>query len=90
MRICPPSRKFKKQFLELTNLALGDLSTRQMQRHYLNFYGNLMKLQDRYLVRVLDTLEALGLHDDTLIIRLGSWRDGSRSWRTASEEFQLL
>src|SRR5439155_13645794 len=59
----------QQQFLDITNLGLGQLSTRRMQRHYLNFYGNLMKLQDRYLVRVLDTLEALGLRDNTLIIR---------------------
>jgi len=59
----------QQQFLDITNLGLGQLSTRRMQRHYLNFYGNLIKLQDRYLVRVLDTLEALGLRDNTLIIR---------------------
>ena len=29
-----------------------------MKRNYLNFYGNLMKASDAYLVKMLDTLEA--------------------------------
>ena len=28
-----------------------------MKRNYLNFYGNLMKASDAYLVKVLDTLD---------------------------------
>ncbi len=40
-----------------------------MKRDYLNFYGNLMKSSDAYLVKVLDTLERTGLLDDTLVIR---------------------
>jgi arylsulfatase A-like enzyme len=40
-----------------------------MQRNYLNFYGNLMKSSDDYLVDVLNTLEATKLLEDTLVIR---------------------
>jgi arylsulfatase A-like enzyme len=40
-----------------------------MQLNYLNFYGNLMKSSDAYLVLVLDTLLSLGLTDDTMIVR---------------------
>jgi choline-sulfatase len=40
-----------------------------MQRKYLNFYGNLMRSSDDYLVQVLDALDANGLTDDTLVIR---------------------
>ena len=57
------------QFLEIFNAGSGKLSTPQMQRSYLNFYGNLMKSSDDYLVNVLDTLEATGLLENTLIIR---------------------
>src|SRR5207244_4217811 len=42
--------------------------TPQMKRNYLNFYGNLMRVSDAYLVKILDTLEALGLLDNTLVI----------------------
>lgn len=48
---------------------LGRLGTYQEKRNYLNFYGNLMKLQDSYLVDVLDALQAQNLLDDTLVIR---------------------
>ena len=58
----------QQQFLNLFNLT-GALSDDEMRREYLNFYGNLMKASDDYLVRVLDTLEATGLMDDTVVIR---------------------
>ena len=58
----------QRQFLRLFNLT-GRLSTDDMKRNYLNFYGNLMKASDAYLVNVLDALEATGLLDDTLVIR---------------------
>ncbi len=38
-------------------------------RNYLNFYGNLMRSSDSYLVNVLDKLEETGLFEDTLIVR---------------------
>jgi arylsulfatase A-like enzyme len=40
-----------------------------MKRDYLNFYGNLMKESDAYLVQILDTLETQGLLDKTLVIQ---------------------
>jgi arylsulfatase A-like enzyme len=49
--------------------ATGVLDTTEKKRSYLNFYGNLMKASDAYLVDVLDALEAQGLHDDTVVIR---------------------
>ena len=57
------------QFLALSIAGLGALNTPQEQQNYLNFYGNLMKASDNYLVQMLDTLEALNLLEDTLIIR---------------------
>ncbi len=49
--------------------GLGVLDTPEKKRNYLNFYGNLMKASDNYLVQVLDLLEQQNLIDDTLIIR---------------------
>jgi arylsulfatase A-like enzyme len=49
--------------------GLGPLPDDQMKRDYLNFYGNLLKASDTYLVQILDTLEAQGLLDNTLIIQ---------------------
>src|SRR5579859_663946 len=58
----------QQQFLTLTNLGLGHL-TKQQQINYINFYGNLMKSSDNYLVQVLDTLEERRMLENTLIIR---------------------
>ncbi|HYR11108.1 MAG TPA: sulfatase-like hydrolase/transferase, partial [Longimicrobium sp.] len=57
------------EFLAAFNQGGGALSTPEMKREYLNFYGNLMKASDQYLVNVLDTLDATGLMDDTVVIR---------------------
>jgi arylsulfatase A-like enzyme len=57
----------QQQFLRLFN-ASGPIPTRHMKRNYLNFYGNLMKASDAYLVKLLDTLEQTGLLQDTLVI----------------------
>jgi choline-sulfatase len=48
--------------------GLGPLPTLQMKRNYLNFYGNLMKSSDAYLVKILDTLTRARLLDNTLVI----------------------
>jgi arylsulfatase A-like enzyme len=58
----------QRQFLRISKL-IGLLDTHQKKRNYLNFYGNLMKLIDCYLVNVLDALEAQNLLDNTLVIR---------------------
>jgi len=57
----------QKQFLRLFN-ASGPIPTSQMKRNYLNFYGNLMKSSDAYLMKILDTLASRGLLDNTLVI----------------------
>jgi choline-sulfatase len=58
----------QEQFLKICR-ALGLLDTPEKKRNYLNFYGNLMKSSDNYLVQVLNALDDLGLTDNTLIIR---------------------
>ena len=55
------------EFLQIFNLS-GPIPTPQMKRNYLNFYGNLMKSSDAYLVKILDTLTSTGLLDNTLVI----------------------
>jgi choline-sulfatase len=55
------------EFLRIFNLS-GPIPTLQMKRNYLNFYGNLMKSSDAYLVKILDTLTSQGLLENTLVI----------------------
>jgi choline-sulfatase len=57
----------QEEFLRLFN-ASGPIPTPQLKRNYLNFYANLMKASDTYLVKILDTLEAAGILDNTLVI----------------------
>jgi arylsulfatase A-like enzyme len=61
--------------------AWGGLDEEQ-QRNYINFYGNLMKPSDKYLVRILEILEAPGLLDNTLVIRTSDHRRWA--WRMAA------
>jgi arylsulfatase A-like enzyme len=58
----------QEQFLRLFNLTGKPKGFRQ-QKEYINYYGNLMRSSDEYLVQVLDALDSNGLTDDTLIIR---------------------
>jgi choline-sulfatase len=58
----------QEQFLRIFNLT-GKPESDTEKRAYLNFYGNLMRSSDNYVVEVLDQLEKHDLIDDTLIIR---------------------
>lgn len=58
----------QEEFLKIFNLT-GKPRTRAEKRAYLNYYGNLMRSSDSYLVNVLDKLEETGLLDETLIVR---------------------
>lgn len=58
----------QREFLALFNL-MGTLDDTLMQENYLNFYGNLMKASDQYLVDVLHALDETGLRDRTVVIR---------------------
>jgi choline-sulfatase len=55
------------EFRRIFDLS-GPIPTPQMKRNYLNFYGNLMKFSDAYLVQILDALTSAGLLDNTLVI----------------------
>jgi arylsulfatase A-like enzyme len=58
----------QQEFLRIFNLT-GKPKNDAEKRSYLNFYGNLMRSSDSYLVNVLDKLEQTDLLDDTLIVR---------------------
>jgi choline-sulfatase len=58
----------QEEFLNIFNLT-GKPKSDSEKRGYMNFYGNLMRSSDNYLVEVLNKLEAKGLYEDTLIIR---------------------
>ena len=59
----------QREFVRLMNAGTGRLDTHHRKRAYINFYGNLMKVCDGYVVDVLDTLRAHNLLDNTLVIR---------------------
>jgi arylsulfatase A-like enzyme len=59
----------QQEFLAISSTGLGLLDTPEKKKNYLNFYGNLMKESDAYLVQILETLDAEGLTDDTVIIQ---------------------
>jgi choline-sulfatase len=58
----------QEEFLKIFNLTRKPKSEEE-KRAYLNYYGNLMRSSDSYLVNVLDKLEETALLDKTLIIR---------------------
>jgi arylsulfatase A-like enzyme len=58
----------QEQFRNIFNLT-GKPKNKEQMRSYLNFYGNLMRSSDSYLVNVLDKLEETGLFEDTLVVR---------------------
>lgn len=60
--------EIQSRFLKLS-AGLGTLDTDELKEDYVNFYGNLIKSSDAYLVEVLDKLEELKMLDDTLFIR---------------------
>lgn len=47
----------QEAFLALSAAGLGPVPTPQLKLEYLNFYGNLLKLVDRFLVQMLDLLD---------------------------------
>jgi arylsulfatase A-like enzyme len=58
----------QEEFLKIFNLT-GKPESEAEKRNYLNYYGNLMRSSDNYLVNVLDKLEQNGLYEKTLIVR---------------------
>jgi choline-sulfatase len=65
--LLPTKPRVQEEFLRLFN-ASGPIPTPQMKRNYLNFYGNLMRSSDAYLVKILDALRSGGMLANTLVI----------------------
>jgi len=65
LRTKPTVQEEFRNIFNLTGKPKGPIQ----QAQYLNFYGNLMRSSDNYIVDVLNKLEEVGLYDDTLIIR---------------------
>ena len=57
----------QRRFQRLFNLS-GVLGTKSRKRNYLKFYANLIKASDQYLVEILNTLDAKGLTNDTVVV----------------------
>ncbi len=60
--------RVQREFRRIFNLT-GHPRTPQQKRAYLNFYGNLIRSSDAYLVQILDALASTGLLDNTLVIK---------------------
>ncbi|MFM9105830.1 MAG: sulfatase-like hydrolase/transferase [Chloroflexota bacterium] len=58
----------QRKYVKFCNAGGLAPTTNDEQTTYLNFYGNLMRETDAHLVKVLDTLEELGLSENTLVI----------------------
>ena len=58
----------QEEFRNIFNLT-GKPKGPTQQAQYLNFYGNLMRSSDNYIVEILNKLEEVGLYDETLIVR---------------------
>lgn len=74
------------QFARLYGLG-GKPLTRQQKLDYVNFYGNLIKLVDGYLVEILDALEDTGQLDDTVVIRTSDHGEMGLAHRMQQKNF---
>lgn len=64
------NKPFVQRFYqEMVVGRLGPAQTLEQQTAYINFYANLIKQSDAYLVNLLHTLDAAGLTDRTIIVR---------------------
>lgn len=61
-----PSAQLSNLELEI---GLGKIPTPQDKLDYINFYGNLMRDADRYVVQLMDKLDDIGKTDSTVVIR---------------------
>jgi choline-sulfatase len=66
--LLPTKPTAQAEFLALS-AGIGPLPTDEMKTNYLNFYGNVIKESDNYLVQILDALDEEGLTDNTLVIK---------------------
>lgn len=61
--------KVQAEALALLAASLDPIPQLAKRKNYLNFYANLMKKSDNYLVQILEKLDEKGLTNDTLVIQ---------------------
>lgn len=59
----------QSEALALLAASLSPIPQLAKRQNYLNFYANLMKKSDSYLVQILEKLDEKGLTNDTLVIQ---------------------
>jgi arylsulfatase A-like enzyme len=67
----------------------GKIVTEKQVRAYLNFYGNLVKSSDNYLMQVLDALQAQSLINNTLVIKTADHGDMGLSHGLRQKNFNF-
>lgn len=67
----------------------GKPVTREEKLNYVNFYGNLIKLADSYLVEILDALDDTGQTDDTVVIRTADHGEMGLAHRMQQKNFNF-
>ncbi len=79
----------QQQFRIIANTGLGPLPTPEQRNNYMNFYGNLMKASDNYLVEILDTLQSQNLLDNTLVIKTSDHGEMGLSHNMRQKNFNM-
>ncbi|WP_395694554.1 sulfatase-like hydrolase/transferase [Nocardioides sp.] len=69
--------------------AGGKPLTRKQKLEYINFYGNLMKVVDGYLVEILDTLAETHQLRDTVVIRTSDHGEMGLAHRMQQKNFNF-
>lgn len=79
----------QQQFKRMFQIGGGVIAKEQQVRAYLNFYGNLIKSSDSYLMQVLDALQAQNLLDNTLVIKTSDHGDMGLSHGLRQKNFNF-
>jgi arylsulfatase A-like enzyme len=77
------------QFKRMFQIGGGPIVKEKQVRAYLNFYGNLIKSSDNYLMQVLDALQAQNLIDNTLVIKTADHGDMGLSHGLRQKNFNF-
>lgn len=60
----------QQSIVEVLGLSMGVLDTMKKKKDYVRFYAYLHTVVDAQIMKVLDALDANGLTDDTLVVRV--------------------
>jgi arylsulfatase A-like enzyme len=76
-----------KPSVQLQFMRMYHSFSRQESLNYVNFYAYLHKVVDAHITKVLDTLDGLGLTDDTLIVRFSDHGEMGLSHRLCEKMY---